>query len=398
MKRVPKSAFLNWGGQRTTLNVYLSFPRGSDPASLDYAMRDFERLVVGEPSVEQVITTGNRDGASMQVVFTHAEEYGPEPYRLQEVLTQRGVLVGGATISIQGQGPGFYSGGGGSSSTFRIKVLGYSFGGVQQLAYDLKSRLERIPRVKEVDANAASFWRKEKSFNIVLDPDRAALAQYGLTSRDFAGALAREIRGPVGATKLEIGDDELDVNVKASGARDRTLDQLRDALVPTSIGAPVRMADIAQVEEQEGLSLINREDQQYVRIVSYDFRGPQKLANRTHEAFMRSISVPPGYTVADDEFQWGEDQSSKGLWLVFAIGIVLVILAVAMVFDSTWASAVVFLSLPVALAGSAAAFWIAKASFSREAAVGVILVVGLAVNQVILLVDAALERRTGGRR
>ena len=40
-----------------------------------------------------------------------------------------------------------------------------------------------------------------------------------------------------------------------------------------------------------------------------------------------------------------------------------------------------------------AAFWAAKAGFTREAAVGVILVVGLAVNQAILLIDAALERR-----
>ena len=43
------------------------------------------------------------------------------------------------------------------------------------------------------------------------------------------------------------------------------------------------------------------------------------------------------------------------------------------------------------------AFWVAKASFTREAAVGVILVVGLAVNQSILLVDAALERRLARR-
>jgi len=45
------------------------------------------------------------------------------------------------------------------------------------------------------------------------------------------------------------------------------------------------------------------------------------------------------------------------------------------------------------LAGVVAAFWVADAAFTREAAVGVILVVGLAVNQSILLVDAALERR-----
>jgi hydrophobic/amphiphilic exporter-1 (mainly G- bacteria), HAE1 family len=60
----------------------------------------------------------------------------------------------------------------------------------------------------------------------------------------------------------------------------------------------------------------------------------------------------------------------------------------------------VFASLPIALAGVMAAFWLAGAAFTREAAVGVILVVGLAVNQAILLVDAALEKRRaspGGR-
>ena len=113
---------------------------------------------------------------------------------------------------------------------------------------------------------------------------------------------------------------------------------------------------------------------------------------------MASISVPPGYSVGDDEFAWAPDDSAKGLWLVFGVGIALVILSVALVFDSVWAAAMIFLSLPVALGGVVAAFWFTGNAFTREAAVGVILVVGLAVNQAILLVDAALElRRTDGQ-
>jgi HAE1 family hydrophobic/amphiphilic exporter-1 len=98
--------------------------------------------------------------------------------------------------------------------------------------------------------------------------------------------------------------------------------------------------------------------------------------------------------VSDQVFSFGgPDDSDKGLWLVFALGMALVLLVVAMVFDSVWAAGMVFLSLPLSLAGVSAAFWLADAAFTREAAVGVILVVGLAVNQAILLVDAALERR-----
>ena len=163
----------------------------------------------------------------------------------------------------------------------------------------------------------------------------------------------------------------------------------------------MRVGRPLDVAEREQLSTITREDQQYLRVVAYEFRGPTRLANRTHDAFMKSISVPPGFLVQDaSQYFREQDTSQKGLWLVFAIGVTLVILSVAMVFDSAWGAAMVFLSLPIALAGVMAAFWWAGASFTREAAVGVILVVGLAVNQSILLVDAALEKRraSAGRR
>ncbi|HEV8598912.1 MAG TPA: efflux RND transporter permease subunit, partial [Gemmatimonadales bacterium] len=243
---------------------------------------------------------------------------------------------------------------------------------------------------------AGSFFGSERAVSVTLTPDRPALARAGLTSRDFAAAINREIRGAAGLQRLEFDGEETEVSLKASGARERSLEELRIALVANAAGSPVRVSDLAEVSEREGLATISREDQQYVRIVGYDFRGPTKLANRTHEAFMKSVSAPAGYSVSDERFTWEVDESAKGLWLVFGAGVILVILAVAMVFDSVWAAAMVFLSLPLCLAGVAAVFWITKTSFSREAAVGVILVVGLAVHQAILLVDAALEKRRSG--
>jgi multidrug efflux pump subunit AcrB len=258
-----------------------------------------------------------------------------------------------------------------------------------------QDRLEKIPRVRDVNVNAASYFARERGYAVTLEPDRDALARFGITAAQFTQAVAREVRGPVGRQLIEIGGDEVPVTVKASGARERSLDELRDALIPTATDAPVRIGDVAVVGEREAINQISREDQQYVRIVAYEFRGPAKLAQRTHTAFLTSISVPAGYGVADAQGGVGfvPDESEQGLWLVFALGLTLVILSVAIVFDSVWAAWMVFLAIPLALAGVIAAFWAAKAGFTREAAVGVILVVGLAVNQAILLIDAALERR-----
>jgi multidrug efflux pump subunit AcrB len=397
VKKVPRFAFTGFGsGQRTVIQAFISFPRGSDPASLDAAMRELERVAVGQPGVERVSAQSfGAFGAGMQVVFTREDELTALPLQLEEELTQRAVFIGGASVSVRGQGPGFASGMGGASiATFRIRVLGYSFAGVERLALDLKERLERIPRVRDVDINTSSFFGREKASTVTIEPDRAALARYGVTAQDFGLAAAREMRSQSGAIRLEIGDEELPVTVQVEGASDRSLDELKEALVPTPSGTPVQLASLATVSEREGLSAISREDQQYVRFVAYEFRGPNRLAQRTHEAFMKTISVPAGYAVADAGFGFFEpDNSEQGLWLVFAIGIALVILTVAIVFDSAWGAAMVFLSLPIALGGVMAAFWLFDAAFTREAAVGVILVIGLAVNQSILVVDAALARR-----
>lgn len=396
VKKVPRFSFSGFGGTRNTVQVSISFPRGSDPASLEFAMREMESVVVGTAGVEEVIAQSRGAfGAGMRVSFTPEAEGSVIPLQVQETLTARAVYVGGASIFVSGQGPAFSSGGGiGSISNFRIRVTGYSYAAVAALAEDIRSRLEKVTRVRNAVVTSGSFFGGDRAFAVTLDPDRDALARYGVTAQQFTQAVAREVRGPVGGQRLEIGGEEIPISVKAKGARERSLAELRDALVPTARGTPVRIADLSRVDEREQLAAITREDQQYLRVVAYEFRGPNRLATRTHDAFMKSMSVPPGFSVQDaNDFQRAQDTSQRGLWLVFAIGVALVILAVAMVFDSVWGAAMVFASLPIALAGVMAAFWIADAAFTREAAVGVILVVGLAVNQAILLVDAALERR-----
>lgn len=394
--RVDRLDFSLGGAPRTTLTVGVSFPRGSDPASLDRAMQEFEAVAVGREGVEQVRAQGFGSFARMTVLFTKDGARTQMPTLIQGELTQRATLVGGAQVSVLGQGSGFAAGASSGGTAYRIKLLGYSFGGVERLAMDLQRRLEAIPRVRNVNINAGAFWGAERAVSVILEPDRAALARANLTATDLARAIARDVRGPQGGIRLTLGEEEVLVSLKARGARERSLDELQDGLVPNPSAAPVRMRDLALASEREGLSTISREDQQYVRIVSYDFRGPSRLAERTHTAFMASITVPPGYSVDDERFEWELDDSGQLLWGVFAAGLLLVVLAVALVFDSIWAALLVLLSLPVSIAGVALAFWATGTPFGREAAVGLILVLGLAVNQTILLVDAALERR--GRR
>ena len=392
---VPRSSWGGFGEQRTTLAVSLSFPRGSNPETLNASMRDFEVLLRERPEVERVIVQGSLTSASLQALFTREGERTMAPLELEELLTQRALLVGGAAVGVRGSGPGF-SGGNSAVSLVsnRLRVLGYSYDGTGELAADLVHRLEQIPRVRQVTVTSGRGWGADRGAAITLVPDREAMRRTQVNAREVASAIAREVRGPIGRFSLDIEGEELPVTVKSVGARDRTVGELQEVLLPVSRGVPVRMADIVRVDERESPAVIAREDQQYVRQVSYEFRGPARFAQQTHAAFVDAIDVPAGYLVEDAaRAERPTDESSRGLWLVFAVGVSLVVIASAIVFDSAWGAALVLCSLPVALAGVALAFRIAGAAFGREAAVGVILVVGLAVNQSILVIDRAVRRR-----
>jgi multidrug efflux pump subunit AcrB len=205
--KVPRSSFAGWWNQRTTLSARVDFPSGSDPASVDQSVHELERIVVGRAGVENVQAQGDADGGYVVVTFDDAAAFTAIPLQMQEEVTQRAVLIGGASVGVSGRGPGFFNGGGsGSLASFRVKILGYSFAGVEQLAVDLKARLERIPRVKSVDINAAGFWfGRERASDVTLVPDRSALAGYGLNASQFAEAVTREVGGAAGRQRFALG-------------------------------------------------------------------------------------------------------------------------------------------------------------------------------------------------
>ncbi len=401
VKKVPRNSWGSyWGNTRTTVTASVSFEKGADPSELERLIRELEQVAVGQPGVAIVRSQGYGQSGQVTVEFTPEAGLGEMPWIISDQLTERAVLIGGAqSVSVsKPEGPGFYNSSGGSSQSHRIKIMGYSYDGVRQIALDLKVRLEGIARVRDVDINGSGGWGNEHNTSVSLTPDRAALARVGATMQGYAASVARQMANASGSTRLDINGDQVDVTVQAMGARQRDMNQLADGRVSNPEGVPIRIGDVTTLGEVQGLQQIQREDQQYIRVLSYDFRGPQKLSDKTHKSFMASIAAPPGYTVADDVGNYNQDDSTKGLYTVFALGLVLVLIAVAFVFDSVWAPAMVFLAIPLALAGVVAAFWVTGTAFTREAAVGVILVVGLAVNHTILQIDAAVvSRKRHGR-
>jgi HAE1 family hydrophobic/amphiphilic exporter-1 len=135
------------------------------------------------------------------------------------------------------------------------------------------------------------------------------------------------------------------------------------------------------------LSTIRRENQQYERSVAYEFRGPTRLGDAYRDAVLAATTLPPGYTIENRNFWRFSDEQRDQIYLVLGISILLVYMVTAALFESLRQPLCVLLTVPMALIGVFMMFYYTRATFTREAYIGVIMMGGIVVNNAILLVD-----------
>ena len=385
------STWTMWGGGRgqdTYISVQISLPRGSNLERSDQLMQYFEERVAEMPEVEQFTADVNQSFGFMNITFPDSLENTQVPVVIKEQMVAFSHTFTGADVRVYGYGPSFY-GGGGSAPNYGIKVLGYNYERVRDIAEDLGARLERLSRVVDVDTNASSGrFQRDKAWEFIVTVDRDRLARYELSVADLVGRMNAAVAGTAGLDFLKLGGEEVQYQVKLADNLEMDVLSLTETLIDTPTGRRIRLGEVISIEERDVLARIRREDQQYERTVAYEFRGPARLGDLIHNQIIESADVPPGYTVeASDQGFFIDVEERTQIWLVLAVALLLVYMVTAALFESLVQPLCVILTVPMALIGVYLIFFYTDASFTREAYVGVIMMLGIVVNNAILLVD-----------
>jgi HAE1 family hydrophobic/amphiphilic exporter-1 len=394
-KHVVRGAIWGRWGQETYIQIIFNMPRGSELSRTDELVRSFESKLTTIPEIERFTANVSPDRGYMRVTFPDSLENTYIPVAIKEQMVAYSYLFAGAEVRVYGFGPSFY-GGGSSPPTYTIKMLGYNYERVREIAEDLAGRLERFNRVREVDTNVSDWWWTDKASEYVLNIDRPRLAGYGLSVEELLRFVTSNVQGQVSLSRVKVGGEEVNYSVKLEGYRDFDFTDLRELLVPTVTGEQVRLADVAEVGKREVLNRIVREDQQYQRLVGWEFRGPRKLGDRIRDAAIDATELPPGYTIEKERGYFWTDEEQRQIYTVLIFAIVLIYLITAALFESLRAPFVVLLTVPLALIGVFLVFFYTGASFTRSAYIGVIMMAGIVVNNAILVVYHINEIRRMG--
>jgi HAE1 family hydrophobic/amphiphilic exporter-1 len=389
-----------WAGleEESFLTVQVTMPPGAGLERTDEVARRIEARLGGIPAVDRYDTRVGPGYAWVQVAFPDSLATTSAPVAVKEELIALSRTIGGASVRVHGFGPGF-QGAGGATPGYGLELRGHDYRELERVTEDLAERLERFPRIRDVDPDAAGHWfERERETELVLVPDRGRLAAYGIS----AAGLLRRVGSYTGAAAIHetvaLAGEDADLSLEIEGAAEADVRALLDLPLAEG-GSPVRVADVAGVHERTTMGRIVRDDQQYLRTVTWEFRGPRKLGDRTRDAVIAATALPAGYGLLAERSFWEYEEGEKmELALVVTLAVALVYMVTAALFESLKAPLVVLAAVPLAMIGIFLLYFLLDETFTREAWIGVVMMAGIVVNNTILVVDriGALRRGADG--
>jgi len=277
------------------------------------------------------------------------------------------------------------------STPLEIEIRGADLKSLEQSARKLTGMMQKAEHFADVKSSVEQGYPE---IQIIFDQERAAAL--GLTSRQIADQVVKQVRGEV-ATRYSFRDRKIDVLVRAEEQARSSVDDIRNIIINPAAPQPVTLSSVAQVVETIGPSEINRVDQTRVAIISANLRD---IDLGTAVAEVRDM-VAADPLSADVRMAFGGqseelDRSRNSLFFAFGLAIFLVYLVMASQFESLLHPFVILFSIPLAMVGAVLALWLSGSPISVVVFIGLILLVGIVVKNAIVLIDKVNQLREEG--
>ena len=281
---------------------------------------------------------------------------------------------------------------GGSGEKYVLALTGDDPIALNTAAASLEKELRTIAGLGSV-ASSASLVRPE----LTVRPDFARMADLGVTSAAIGETLRIATVGDYDASlpKLNLAQRQIPIVVRLSDDARNDLDALQRLMVPGSRG-PVMLGQVASIELAGGPAVIDRFNRARNVQFEVELSGmPLGDVTKIVEELPTLKNLPAGVkqVVIGDAEVMGELFASFGLAMMTAVLCIYIVLV--LLFKDFLHPFTILAALPLSLGGAFAALLIGDKSFSMPSLIGLIMLMGIATKNSILLVEYAIEARRG---
>ena len=232
---------------------------------------------------------------------------------------------------------------------------------------------------------------------LLIIPDRNKLALYGISLKDFQDVVETGVGGKVAGHVYE-GLKKFEIFVRFKEEKRSSPDEIKKLPVPTKGGEFVPLGEVAEVKEVAGLRQITREDLSRFVTVQCNVSGRDigTFVEEAKKAVEAAVALPPGYFITwGGEFELKEE-AEKRLRVVVPITLLIVFILLFSSLNSLRLTLLMAFNLPLAVVGGLLALWLTGQHFSVPAIVGIIALLGIALEAGMVLLTYAEELKKRG--
>lgn len=280
-----------------------------------------------------------------------------------------------------------------SGAAIEIGLVGDDIEILDRVGRQLLVDLADVPGLADLDMS-----RSDRSPLLSIDVDRDKAATLGLSVQDIGETARRAVQGVV-PTRYGTGVTEYDIRVLFPREAVEDADGLANLILFRVDEEPIRLGEVADFRLRDGPAHIERENQiRVLRLTGEVNTAVSDIATVNQEIRDRvsELDIPDGYSLIFGGEEEVIEETNRALTTIIFLALFLVFVALAVQYEKFSNPLVILFTAPMALIGVIALLWLTDIRLSAPVMLGAILLVGIVVNNAILLVEyIEIQRQKG---
>jgi HAE1 family hydrophobic/amphiphilic exporter-1 len=385
------------------IDIQLEMARGTNIAvarAYTDELEDKVRAVVPAGDVRLFSTEIRGDNAAVELKLAPQEERAMKSSELAD-LVRREVdgRVPGGLLDVEAQQGlwmlnRIFSSGGGCNA-LELELRGWELDQADRLAEEIRRRMGTVPGVTDVRISRREGRPEER---LVLDRER--IADLGLSVREVGRTLLANVAG-IEAGRYREGGYEFPISVRLRREDRRTANDLGGVTLRTPEGTVVALSSLVERSRGLGPVEIDRVDGQRVTYLTANLESGVALGDAVEGVrdVLESLELPRGFSILYGGQYEEQIAARRDFSIAIVMALALVYMLMAAQFERFIDPLIVMLAVPMALIGVVPTLLLTGTTVNIQSVMGLVMLVGIVVNNAIVLVDAVnllrRERRMG---
>jgi multidrug efflux pump subunit AcrB len=377
--------------KKTAIHIKLGMPNKSTASQMNSALRSIEADLSKYPQIDRFVSrVDNGQEGGIIVYFKKPYDKGSFPFRLKAAIVSKSTQMSGIDWDIYGVGEGFsFNVNDNGIPTFNILLKGYDYDVLENISENLRTRLLANSRASNADINKVPGVSGQKELvTFKAHADQASLAGHGISPSQLYEAIMTRSVVPGPDFYWLDGHEYLAINMRPHQNSGFDLAAAQSEPFKIMKSSTLKLGGLLSVAKVKVTPMIMKEDQQYLRMVSFDYTSSfnfgEKFMDKVLDEFQSEM--PMGYS-AEKQLSGRWNIQSGYQYKMLLLSLLLIMILGMIMFESVRQPIALILGVCFSFTGLFLAFYMTSFTFDRGGYASFYLLAGMVPLPMMIVIN-----------